>query len=493
MIPARQALRVAYDAVIEEIDSARGSQQLTNAFYAKVGDAIFEACYSALEHYEATKEAVQPSPRLRVVSAPMGTGKTTFALAFITALARLREQPDAPCGCVFVVEQMTKAEEMFRELEALLPGRVAVWSTDHDVNNKNPAKVLKPTKQFHIDELARYEVVIVTHALYKTRGKKWRKAYHRLDHNGRRAPRALTVIDEQLDDVSVFDVTLLDATKVLDAVQQGERSGEPVVSYLRSLVQFMSSKLSGGNLEKPLDDPSLWADAAAKLAWSTTTEARRYEKRNGGGIAGLGEVFSFARTLATTRAFVTRHSADTPHFVGYSTSIEPRPGTVLLDASADVDGINALCPWRTHVKLSLQPSYANLTIVYVPCPHTKRVKNLTKYLSKAKNRYTYVDWMKATILEHMEPGQRGLVVCKSDLVENENIPDWPARDPRFKRTELYQQEYGWNVEGRKLCVTYWGGYGIGVSTWRDADVVFLFHEFHRPRRVTIAHAGPFGR
>jgi len=35
-------------------------------------------------------------------------------------------------------------------------------------------------------------------------------------------------------------------------------------------------------------------------------------------------------------------------------------------------------------------------------------------------------------------------------------------------------------------VTYWGGYGIGVSTWRDADVVFLFHEFHRPRRVTIA-------
>src|SRR5262245_35625607 len=110
MIPAREALRAAYDAVIEEIDSARGSQQLTNAFYAKVGDAIFEACYSALEHAEASKRAVQSSPRLRVVSAPMGAGKTTFTLAFITALVRLGERdPQAPCGCVFVVEQMTKA------------------------------------------------------------------------------------------------------------------------------------------------------------------------------------------------------------------------------------------------------------------------------------------------------------------------------------------------------------------------------------------------
>jgi hypothetical protein len=39
-----------------------------------------------------------------------------------------------------------------------------------------------------------------------------------------------------------------------------------------------------------------------------------------------------------------------------------------------------------------------------------------------------------------------------------------------------------------LCATHWGGLGIGVSTWREADVVFLFDEFHRPRRVTIARA-----
>ena len=218
MLPARETLRAAYDAVVKEIESSRGTQQLTNLFYAQVGEAIFDACYKALETSEAAKTGIKTPKALQVVSAPMGTGKTTFAIAFTTSLVRLRkQQPDAPFGCVFVVEQMTKAEEMFRELEVLLPHKVAVWSSDHDVNNKNPTKVLKPAKQFHIDELARHEVVIVTHALYKTRGKNWQKAYHRLNHNGERVPRGLTIIDEQLDDVSVFDVTLLDATTVLDA------------------------------------------------------------------------------------------------------------------------------------------------------------------------------------------------------------------------------------------------------------------------------------
>jgi len=76
MIPARETLRATYDAVIEEIDSARGSRQLTNAFYSKVGDAIFEAGYSALEHSQAARQNPQLPPRLNVVSAPMGTGKT---------------------------------------------------------------------------------------------------------------------------------------------------------------------------------------------------------------------------------------------------------------------------------------------------------------------------------------------------------------------------------------------------------------------------------
>ena len=106
----------------------------------------------------------------------MGTGKTSFTIAFITALVRLTEgNSKTPKGCLFLVEQMAKAEEMYLALSALLPGKVAVWSSDHNVLNTKPTKVLNPKKRFHIDELEDHAVAIVTHALDKApRGSKAR-------------------------------------------------------------------------------------------------------------------------------------------------------------------------------------------------------------------------------------------------------------------------------------------------------------------------------
>jgi hypothetical protein len=483
MIAAREALQTKYDAVIAEINASRGSRQLTNAFYSKIGDAIFEACYSALENSEAAKGGVKTPKGLQVVSAPMGAGKTTFTLAFITALVRLRErQPDMPCGSVFLVEQMAKADEMFRELSALLPGKVAVWTTDHDVDCTRPTKVLKPAARFHVDDLEDHQVAIVTHAFYKgKRGDKARGVFDGI----RIFPRALTVIDEQSDDVTFFDVTLPGANAVLAAVQRDERSGAAVVPYVHALVKFMTDKAVGSSsLEKPSDDLSAWTGAASDLEWFATAAARDYERDHKDSSEGVQAVFGFARTLSTTRAFVARYGTDVPHFVGYDTNLELCPGMVLLDATADIDGITALCPWRLHLDLP-QASYANLSIVHVPCPTTQR---LSKYLKNVKNRRAYVEWMKETIVTHTKPGQRALVVCKKRLFDDRNVPDWAERDRRFDRPETYQQEYGWKLEGRKLCATHWGGFGIGVSKWRDADVVFLFDEFHMPRRVTIARA-----
>jgi hypothetical protein len=31
--------------------------------------------------------------------------------------------------------------------------------------------------------------------------------------------------------------------------------------------------------------------------------------------------------------------------------------------------------------------------------------------------------------------------------------------------------YPWNVEGRSVALTYWGGPGIGSNRWQDANVV----------------------
>src|SRR5262249_14563693 len=86
---------------------------------------------------------------------------------------------------------------------------------------------------------------------------------------------------------------------------------------------------------------------------------------------------------------------------------------------------------------------------------------------------------------HMAPGERGLVICKKSLIEDEKLPNWHEGDPRFQEKEKYTEHYGWEIEGRHLCVTHWGT-GIGSNAWKDADVVFLFDEFFIPRRVSVA-------
>jgi hypothetical protein len=180
-------------------------------------------------------------------------------------------------------------------------------------------------------------------------------------------------------------------------------------------------------------------------------------------------VFAFARALARGYAFITRPTGGqhTAHFIGYENNLAIDPGTIQLDATADIDGITQLCPWRIAQPVPAA-RYDNLQVVSVPSllPKNQRIRN---YLRLPKNRRAYADWMADVIKVHMEPGQRGLVICKLGLIEQEAVPS------------------EWDLDGRKLSVAHWGT-GIGSNAWQDAEVVFLFDEFFIPRGVSIATA-----
>ena len=154
---------------------------------------------------------------------------------------------------------------------------------------------------------------------------------------------------------------------------------------------------------------------------------------------------------------------------------------ILLDATADIDGISLICPWRQHTKVP-QANYGNLEIVYVP-QHTR--KRLSEYLKTAANQRAYVRWIVDTIKANMAQGERALVVCKKILFDAERVPQWPEGDPRFKEADSYAKLYEWDIDGRKLCATHYGT-GIGSNAWMDAAIVFLFDEFIVPRRVAAA-------
>jgi hypothetical protein len=177
-------------------------------------------------------------------------------------------------------------------------------------------------------------------------------------------------------------------------------------------------------------------------------------------------VFGFAKALAQGYAFIARLGGEqSTHFIGYENKLLMTPGMLLLDATADIDGVRQLCPWRQYSEVP-QARYDNLSIVHVPA-HTR--KRLSNYLKVAKQRRDYVTWMVATVTEHMKPGQLGLVVCKKTLFDNENIPDWPEGDARHRELN-YREQFCWDIGGRKLCAVHWGT-GIGDNTWKLADVV----------------------
>jgi hypothetical protein len=165
---------------------------------------------------ESTKHASAP-PRLHVVSAPVGSGKTSFSLAFVAALVRT-----TPSTCLVVVNQIEKADDTFQDLNMLLPGKVAVWTTEHDPDCKLPQeqrKLPEPAATFTKDDLQHYPVAVITHAFFSSKGS--HKATQMLQ-GGRLQPRALTVIDERLEEVTVFDVELSAAQKVREIITANE-------------------------------------------------------------------------------------------------------------------------------------------------------------------------------------------------------------------------------------------------------------------------------
>ena len=472
--PDREALLALFDEAVHQINATRDNR-LTTEWYSKTGDSVFEAGCLALADF--CRDANAPR-RLHVVSAPAGGGKTSFAYALIMAVTRCAEvTPDAPYGCAFVVDQITKADEVYRELNALLPGKVAIWTTEHDRASKQRQKVPNPAAEFTQDELRLYPVIVVTHAFYN--GPKGNKA-HLVVRDGRfQNSRALIVVDERPEEVTPYEITLKEAQAVRDALEEKQPA---VREYLAALMLYMipySLAQNNNCIGRPAVDFG-GILAPEQLRWFATEEAETILKHHRTEIPGLDQLFGFARALTLGCAFVAPDGA-VLRFVGWQSKLIVRPGMILLDATADIDGVSHICPWREHINAP-RGNYRNLDIVLVP-QHTKT--RLNKYFEKATNQRSYVKWMIEIIRQRMAPGERGLVVCKKALLDAERVPQWPEGDERFKTPGIYTREYGWDVEGRKLCVTHWGT-GIGCNDWKDADVVFLFDEFIIPRRIAAA-------
>lgn len=469
-----ERLRAAHSEAVAEIERIRNQPgQLTTGINGEVGNSILEAGVLALADVADDAE-----PKQFVVAAPPGTGKTSHAIALMAATVRTADKDDLskPSGCLFVVDQIKKADHMYQQINELLPGQVAVWTVDHDPASTKVTQVSVPhNRRFHVEQLEQHAIAVVTQAFL--RGPRGDKAKHVL-RGGRSVPRPLTIFDEQTKEVEVYDIKQSDAMAVKEVIERDARyrhltpNMEPLLTFLHE-----QSKQTGNSIDIPCEG---WDgfEVSRQLHWFASEEAEKFVLTNERDIPHLKEVFGFASQMYNNYAFIFRlgGGANGSHFMGYVPASKPNANSILLDATADIDKVSDLCSWRSHVPV---PSVRYDRLHVIHAEHYTR-ENLTEFFRSDSNRRRYVEDAKKLILDLMPQEECGLVVCKKRLVDEGLFPEEATR-----RTGD-DEPFPWNFEGRHLAVTWWGGHGIGANDWRKATFVIQLGEHVLPRRTTFA-------
>jgi hypothetical protein len=458
-MPDMKTLRALFDEDVAKTNTLRRTDQLHGKFYAGIGDAVFEASSVALSDFCKGSEGLS---RVLTVPAPMGSGKTSFACAYMSAMTRYaKDHPEAPYGCALLVEQIASADAKYRDLSALMPdGEVAVWTSAHDTNARDEAKEAfpNPAAQFAKKDLANYPVIVVTHNFYNGRNGDVAKQVMRPD--GTIGPRALIVIDERPSEVDLYETTHGDVQRVRKILEQRDLSIAPYFGALASVLWPPNVEPQANVIARPdihgLEDKLRWfaspqAEALVKSCQSKTDP-----------VPGADQVFGVAKALAQDCVFQLPVNREVK-CIGWQTKFMVRPGMVLLDATSSIDGLKQLCSHRRYVDIPTG-RYDNLEIIHIG-QHTKR--RLSEYFNKPDKRKAYASWLMDEVKAYTKAGETALVVCKKKLFDEDELPrEWTLDN------------------GRTIFATHWGS-GIGSNEWKDVDVVFLFDEHHLSNRVTL--------
>ena len=453
----------AFYRAVREIKAVRG--QVPTAFDMKVAEVMYQTLIKALEDTTDSRAVY------RVMSAPTGSGKTTFAIAAMKAV--VETIPDG--SCLFLCETMEQLEDMYREVITIIdPSKVGVFSTVHNI--RTPIDIaerdhgITPSFQMDMSELDQKQVLLVTHRFYRDRN-----GYKAMVYKG--WPRTITFIDERPNEVTVFDVTTADVKLVRDALADEYGVQFPGVIAATSLHDYLERVWSSGSMDnfEPLELPSevLWFTSQACADTVAAGELRVFTHEVFKSVVGL------ARSMAAGYAFVARfvQGQHGGRFIGYDLDMPIRPGTIVLDATADLDGVSQIADWRIHTPVP-KVSFENLEVIHIGIPKDiiGSGENWSSVTGNRRRAIPYGKWIMEEVERNTRPGDKVLVVTHKAIVENNYVP----ADHRF-----FEQAY--DLKGRKVCFIHWGA-GVGSNRWQDANVVMLFGEFFIPRRVIVGQA-----
>lgn len=455
--PMLKKLEDAYEAAIQE--QARLRNRTVTNFDREISVSIFTA---GLLAYEDSKLGVA---QYRVVSAPTGSGKSSYAQAFAKALIQAHPEGSA----LFLVETIQQAEDTYRDMSALIgQANVAIWTSAHD-RRSSPDTIKHqhgfiPERRFSVDDLSKYPVIIATHKFYM--GSRASKA---TEYRGN--SRMLTFVDEKPADVSIFDIDTGLIKTVRDRLAEKHTSNLKHVAQLTMLHDHLEAVWQTASGKASFDE--ILEAGNIDLTWFNSEQANDYIASSDDQVQS---VFGFGRALARGFAFLSRYDehGKGARFVGYEMNMPLRPGTILLDATADIDGISLLVNNRKHVRVP-PVDFRNLSIVHIE-PDVPKGYTISKIVKEAKRARPYAEWIIGTLRQNSAPGENVLAVVHKRMLDHEYLPnDHRAFSDPF------------DLEGRNICFIHWGS-GIGSNRWKSATAVFLFGEFHVPKRAMVGTA-----
>lgn len=453
-------------------------------FDTKVGNSIFQAAYLALSDHR------QGRKKFRVVSAPTGSGKTSSALCVASALY----STDPTSSCAFVVDTIRAAEDLYGEALSIFPegADIAVWTTAHD-DKADLDKIereygFRPRAAFSRDALATSRVIIVTH-------NKWLGEMSLMadtdnvsgavrTYNGK--PRSLIFVDEHPSLVTVHSLGPADVLKLRDVlgktVADRDEEGEDkwdvaqLIQDLELVHANMEAAYQAG--KGPRFIPIELIPDTVFFRFALLQHRQPFFRRVVAAGMDAETALSVVKFIIASNcgySFMSQHNGTKGGiFIAYDWGFKPGPGYVLLDATADITGMIGLVPGMEEVSTP-SVDYRNLSIFHLTAP-THIIgprQKVSQLLKAAKTARPYADWIRATVIANTTPGEKVLVVTHKGLVDHAYIDN--AADSKSPA----------NWDGRLINVIYWGT-GIGSNAWKDCTAEFLFGEFHKPRRSTVA-------
>ena len=319
--------------------------------------------------------------------------------------------------------------------------------------------------RFWKGDLNTHRLAVVTHRLYtERRGERglgyWDK------------PRTVHMIDERLDEVQIIDIDQGDAAKARDAAVMVEGEDAPVTKALHDLHAHLNTLWETGAMREGTPFEAMRNTALDWFASEEARDAQRHAK-----TPAIAEAIAFGRSLVTGHAFLARYpeASKGGRFLGYRLVLPVIPGSVLMDGSSDIDGVNQIATWRAPVKPP-GVSFDRLSIKHIPFPVVDPdgyKKTVAHIMESADLSRRYAKWLMATVLAETEPGEHVLVITHRNLIDQERLPKHLTFDDPLVMED-----------GRKVAfLTY--GRGIGSNSFKVATTVVVAGEFYRPHRVTM--------